>query len=221
MAKPPDDKLLKSIVGKDHYAQQLTKLGGELVAKAKLPNVITVAQFQPFIELYRVDKTRRDNDKAYRDRLQALYDNFIHGLGINRYQPIIVIESLENPVDVYYLDRQWTAIRSDLVDGDSARNTVPNNLPKTAPVTRDELIEGATLRDVVSANSTLEQKAYFKKVQETSAYLRKRFTERNLSPDLRTEQLATKPTDRPSDNSPSSTPSPTPSPTQYLVDDDD
>lgn len=166
-------------------ARAIEKEGKKLLEATNRPNIVTVQQFMPFIELFQIDYSKVDTE--FRNtpegkRLGELYQLYRTSLSINIYEPTIVIESLENPVEVAWLDRAITRFKSDAVDGeDSARNSVPGGISKASQTTREELLVQASTIDTLSANNTPEQMREFALIKGESALIRKNFFEKNMS----------------------------------------
>ena len=182
------EEVIKSKLANDHYAQLFTKLGNELLAETEKPNVITLDQFRPYIPMFQLDHSRYNNgDDQYTQEMNRLLYAWRHVLGINMFQPTIVIVSETDRREVVTLNRRFTRIRPDLVDGTSFKEQVPRNIPKTAEVSREEHLMAATVKDVVAANTTPDQLTYFKQLREQSAVLTQMFLERNASPKVLSE----------------------------------
>lgn len=180
----PNPPAIENMVKKDHFAEQFSKMGTELIKNIDKPNVITLAQFEPFISLFQDNQKKYEEDDSYAKERNALFLRYKNELSINLYQPTIVIESLENPVEHYFLDRIFTRIKSDQVMGASFREQVPSNIPKNASVTQADLVINASVKDIAAANNTPEQIEYFKRVRASSALITKLFVDRNLNPEL-------------------------------------
>lgn len=174
----------------DHYVKQFAEQGAKLLEETNRPNIITYAQFEPFIELFNMDKTKYAADENYRISMNRLYNQYTRGLGINLYQPTIVVVSHEDPTELYFLDRKYTQFKSDTVEGKSKRDSVPAAVSRASSTTRDDLLLDASILDLMDANSSPEQKAHFARIRMQSAIIQKNFVERNLSPEKRAELLA-------------------------------
>lgn len=187
-------KIAEGLAKEDHAVAQLVKLGTELLKESEKPNIITVKEFEPFIPLFKVDNERLDQnskryDRAYDMEIRRLYNEYVHGLGINLYQPTIVIESRENPVELVFLNRAFTRVKSDAVEGNSARAAIPASVLRNPTMTRDQAILDASLSDLQKANQSPEQKEAFVKAKIESALFNHLFFENNLSPEKKAEIL--------------------------------
>ena len=189
IANTVDPNSIKERLKQDNFVTLFSKLGTKMLEDTNKPNVITLEQFQPFIPLFNMNKELYEEDESYRLSINRLYNQFIRGLNINLYQPTIVIRSREDPTECYFLNRRFTRIKSDGVEGKSMRDTVPAAVSKAASTTRDQLILEASVRDLIAANSTPEQKSYFTRIRMESALIEKNFVERNLSPEKRQELI--------------------------------
>lgn len=176
------DKIRESLA-KNHMVAQFSKLGTKLLEQTEKPNVITLAQFEPFIPLFNLDKVRYDEDVEYQHWANRLYNQFVRGLEINLYFPTIVIRSKEDPTEVYWLNRTFTRIKADATDGSSVRDTVPAAVSKVANTTRDDMLLKASLHDLVEANKTPEQMEYFLQMRRETALMNEKFQKHNLSPE--------------------------------------
>lgn len=179
----------------DNIVSQFAKEGAKLLEETNRPNVITAEQFMPYVLLFNMDKEQYEKDQTYRLRINRLYNSYIRDLGINLYELTVVVESKENPVPLVVLNRRFTRIQGDRVDGKSMRDTVPAAIMKTADTTRDQEILKASVMDLVAANNTPEQKEYFTKVRMDSAMVEKWFAARNASPTARAELMGEGTTD--------------------------
>lgn len=168
--------------------EAFVKGGTKLLEESERPNVITFAQFEPFIPLYKIDKEKYENDTEYRLNMNRLMKTFTQTLSINWYQPIIVIYSEQVRKPVYFLERRFTRIKADNMTGSTMRDTVPSAVPVASGTTVPELIMRASALDIVAANQTPEQMEYFRTVKSNARKQLKNFVEQNLSPEKR-EQL--------------------------------
>lgn len=203
---------IKEVLKKDHHVNQFSTLGTKFLEETERPNIITFAQFEPFIPLFNIDKERIESDKAYRSDTQKLYDAYIHNLGINIYQPTIVVRSAEDRTELYHLNRVFTRIKSDIVDGNARRDTVPASIARNSSVTRDNLLLDASIHDLGSANQTPEMITYFQQLRVESAILDTKFIANNLNPEKRNSVVSNSEVAETEVSSPSS---------MILLDDDD
>jgi hypothetical protein len=185
-----DQEAIKKKLSENHLVSKFSKEGTKLLEETERPNLITLNQFEPFIPMFNMDKKKYEEDETYRLSMNRLYNQYVRGLGINLYQPTIVIMSQEDPTEVYFLDRVYTRFKSDIVDGKSMRDTVPSAIARNASTTRDQVLLEASVRDLVEANNTPEQRAYFRRIRTDSAIIQKNFVERNMSPEKRAELMA-------------------------------
>lgn len=210
-----NEEAIKEKLKNNHLVKQFADEGRKLLEKTERPNIITYAQFEPFIPLFNLDRKKYEDDQTYRLQMNRLYNQYTKGLGINLYQPTIVVVSEEDPTELYFLDRRFTRFKSDVVDGKSMRDNVPAAITRNASATRDQLLLDASIMDVMAANSTEEMKSYFARVKMDSALIQKNFVERNLSPEKKAEIMGeTSPSDNREVGSSSSM-------EFFLVDDDD
>lgn len=184
-----DPDAIKERISKDHFVSQFAEMGKILLEETNRPNVITLEQFEPFIPMFNADKVRYSTDTDYQAKMNALYNQYVRGLGINIYEPTIVIASKDDPRECYYLDRIFTRIRPDVAEENSTRDQVPSAVSRTSNVTRDDMLLEASMIDIIKANTTPEQKAFFAKIRVDSALIQKRFVENNLTPEKRNELL--------------------------------
>lgn len=184
-----DHDTLKQKIGENHLVRQLEMAGKKLLEETNRPNVITYAQFEPYITLFNADKVKLNEDQNYRREMQRLLENYRVNLGINFYEPTIVIMSETDRTEIAFLDRIFTRIRSDAVTGDSKRDSVPSVINKASPVNRDQLMVQASILDLIDANNTPEQRNFLARVKMESAIIQKHFSEKNLSSEKRTESL--------------------------------
>lgn len=184
-----DPGAIKEKIAKDHFVSQLVEMGKVLLEETNKPNIITLEQFEPFIPMFNMDRDKYATDKEYQAQMNRLYNIYVKGLGINIYEPTIVIMSKDDPRECYYLDRIFTRVKSDVVEEDSQRSKVPSAVSRAAPVTRDDLLLEASMLDIVKANTSPDQKAFFAKVKVDSALIQKRFVENNLNPEKRAELI--------------------------------
>lgn len=184
-----DPDSIKNKMSQDHFVSKFAELGKILLAETNRPNVITLEEFTPFIPLFNMDKHRFDVDSEYELYIKRLYNNYVKGLSINLYEPTIVIVSREDPRECAYLDRCFTRIKSDNIEGESHRTSVPSVVSKASNVTRDDLLLEASLTDITQANITPEQKEFFARTKVISAFIQNRFAENNLSENKRMELL--------------------------------
>ena len=84
----------------DHVVSTFARLGAELLKEDENPNVITLDQFEPYISLFQVDQEKLKTDKEYERHLRKLTEQYRINLGINFYQPTIVILSKEDPQEL-------------------------------------------------------------------------------------------------------------------------
>lgn len=185
------EKIADSLQKNSAAVRQLVEQGALLLAETNRPNIITLAQFEPFIPLFKMDKNRYAKDRGYELEMNRLYNRWKRELEINLYEITIVIKSKEDPQEVYWLDRTFTRIQSDFVpdNGKSHRDTVPAAVARSADMTRDDQILQASLHDLMEANKTEEQMNEFFRAKMESSLVQKRFFENNLSEDLRKEIL--------------------------------
>ena len=163
----------------DNFVSRLVEQGKELLAETNRPNVITIEQFRPYVGLFNVDKDRYKHDRDYRGHLERLHAQYIRELSINKYEPTIVILSRDDPKPVYYLQRYFTRIASDAVEGKGKRDTVPAAIAASASQTRDQMILAASITDLVNANRSPEQMDQFKRIRADSAWIDRMFAEHN------------------------------------------
>ena len=186
---------IKLLSHKNHDVNRLIEDGKKLVAETNRPNVITLAQFTPFLPLFQMseeDQKRYQADRPngpYAQAMEALYKRYILELGINKHQRTVVIQSLENPVELVVLPRLFTRIQPDKVAGESARKRIPGNISKAASVTRDQMMLDAGLIDLMTANQSPEQNRYFALGKMEQAIIQKAFVERNMSPEAKAKLL--------------------------------
>jgi hypothetical protein len=83
-----------------------------------------------------------------------------------------------------------TRIQSDIVDGKSNRESIPQQPNRAAGETQAQKFLDASLQDVMQANSTPEQRSFFMNSKIQSAFIQKKFVEKNLSPEARAEVMA-------------------------------
>lgn len=185
-----DPDAIKEKLGGDHFVSKFSELGQVLLEQTNRPNVVTLEQFTPFIPLFNTDVKRYETDREYKLHINRLYNSYVKGLGINLYEPTIIIASREDPKEIGFLDRAFTRIKSDNIEGESNRNLVPSVVSKASNVTRDDLILEASLSDIGKANTTAEQKEFFTKIKIMSAFLHNRFVENHLSEDKRKELMS-------------------------------
>lgn len=179
-----------------YFVSLFTTLGKDLLDQTEKNNIITLAQFEPYVELFTRDPEKLKKldyrsgtfDSVYADRIQKLFHAYRVNLGINLHFPTIVVDRLEEPrKELIFLDRLWTRIKSDHVVDNSARDRVPAVVSKAGELQREDIVLNASLTDVVSANATEEQTRQFQQNRAESAILLKLFAERNLNPAKRAE----------------------------------
>jgi len=182
-----DKKAIKERLRQNPVVERLTVLGRELLEGTERPNRISLSEFEPYIDLFRVDTKRYKDDSAYAKRLDGLFISYRTELGINLFQPTIVVVDKNDPKspELYFLDRIMTRIKGDVLEGSSMRAQVPSAVSVASSTTVDQLMLDATLRDVLAANSTEEQRLYFRRVRHDSALIQRNFVMRNLSPEKR------------------------------------
>lgn len=183
------DEKLKQSFQKDNNVSQFAELGKKLLEETNKPNIITQEQLKPYLALFSVDNEEYNNNEIYKRQIQRLSNEYIRQLNINIYEPTIVIDSLENHKVILVMNRRFTRIKSDNVDGKSHRDLVPASIARNASVTRDNLLQGASLKDLVMMNNSPEQKAYFERVKKESAHIQKFFLENVASEEKRQELL--------------------------------
>jgi hypothetical protein len=182
IANKVDADAIRERLKDNHVVQQLVKDGALLLAKTNQPNRITLAQFTPFIPIFNVDKTRYAEDIAYKKQMDQLGARYVRDLEINLYEPTIVIQSKEEPIELVVLNRLFTRISTDNVEGESKRETVPAAVSKISGTTRDDQMLAASIADLGTANRSPKQMEFFKRVRENTAIINKAFVERNASP---------------------------------------
>lgn len=188
-----------------HEVAQFAKLGKELLDQTERPNVITLAQFEPYIQLFAPDHVRLKNDSAYSQSMTKLMNDYRVKLGINFKYPTLVVDQMEEPRKVLlFLDRLFSNIQADNVTENSARATVPSNVNKMGGDHRDTLILSASIKDLMSANASEEQAKIFQNNRAESALMLKIFLDHNLTPEKRAEFIAKHAIPDPSDATPSS-----------------
>lgn len=170
----------------NHWVQQFTRLGKELLENTEKTNIITLAQFEPYMEIFAPDQKRMKTDTVYVREMQRLFEAYRINLGINFYYPTIVVDRLEEPRrELYFLDRIWSRLKADVVEGKSARDDVPSNVPKIGDLNRDILILRASATDIMAANNSDDQIDQFRRNRIESAVLKDLFVKHNLNPDSR------------------------------------
>lgn len=184
-----EDKKFKEYFQKDPIVSQFIELGSQLLKETNKPNVITKDQLIPYSLLFNVNADDYRNNEVYRKKIQLLSREYIRELNINAFEPTIVIESRENPKIIFIMNRRFTRIKSDNVEGKSHKDLIPASIAKNASVTRDALLQGASLKDLVMMNNSPEQQAFFERVRKESAHLQKFFLENVASEQKRQELL--------------------------------
>lgn len=196
---------VKERVHEDGLVSQVVKQGAELLRRTNRPNVITAAQFAPFKPMFNMDKERYERespDGPYCLEMNRLFNAWRNELGINLYEITIVIASETDHRVVQYLDRRYTRIRSDIVDGKSSRDSVPAAISKTSDTTRDQEILKASVHDIAVANSSSDAVRQHALTKAYSAYVTKKFVEMNLSPEDREKLLDSQSIDTSSEDIP-------------------
>ena len=188
----------------DPIMESFINEGAKLIEKENEPNVITYDQFLPYIDLFNADEKRYNTDEEYKKRILTLNHNWYRRLGINPYNVTIVIASETDRRPLYFLDRRFTRLQSDNKVERSARLDVQDNIPKSAQITRDQVLLNATFADVVTANTTEEQKQVFAKVKAESALFRHLFIQHNLPENKRQQMIEEKQTPAASEITPDS-----------------
>lgn len=191
------DDEIRQMVEQDDTIKQFSRLGGELLEQSNKPNVITVQQFMPYIELFNVDQTRYgpDKDLAYNRYIDGLYSSWRHELGINIHEVTYVIRNedegkpAKEQVVVCVLDRRFTRIESDTGKVTHNRQQIPSNFNRNATMTRHDAILDALVRDVEATNNTPDQIAFFTQLRKESAVANASFVRNNLTPDQQREKL--------------------------------
>lgn len=214
-----DAEAIRERLKNDHNISQFSKLGKALLEQSEQPNIITYAQFEPFLPLFQgidYERLKPGVDEAYRTYIARLLRDYRVNLGINLYQPTIVVDRLEEPRrELYFLDRAFTRFNSDAVEGRSMRDSVPGAVARASSATRDQMLLEASVLDVMEANNTPEQKAYFARVKMESALINKYFFENNLSPEKKAEILGGQETPQNGESPPGG------STIDFIIDDDD
>lgn len=216
-----NEAVIKQRIASDNFVTQFAKEGTKLLENTNKPNIITVEQFLPYISLFNTDKDLYETDPNYKSKMTQLYSQYIRELGINLYEPTLVIRSKEDQTIEVFLQRRFTRIAADNTDGRSFRDTVPGAVSKAASATRDQLILDASIRDLVEANKTDSQMDYFRRIRKESAFIEAQFLKRNMSPEKRDAILSEQ---NISASALASEGGPTPSDSQPLItllDDDD
>jgi len=187
MVDIPTKEQIEKAISSDTWVSQFAKEGKELLDRTNRPNVITAEQFAPYLPIFNMDKERYgfDKDPDYTAHIHRLYNSFLHDLGINLYEVTYVIKSREDETVVAFLNRRFTRIKTDHVEGASSRENIPSVVASNAGQTRDNLVLEASVRDLVLANSTPEQKKYFLRTKMESAVFEKNFVENNMTPEKR------------------------------------
>jgi hypothetical protein len=178
-------------VPQNHEVSQFVKLGKELLEATERPNIITLAQFEPYVQIFCPDQKRMQNDMAYIQSMRNLMNDYRVKLGINIYYPTLVVDQMEEPRKVLlFLDRWFSKIQSDYVPSNSARDNVPSNINKMGGDHRDSLVMSASVKDLMVANSSEEQGRLFQANRAESALMLKIFVENNLPPEKRAAFIA-------------------------------
>lgn len=212
-----DPSVLREGMKNDNTVKHFVKLGTALLEQTNRPNVITVDEFRPFVPMFNVDPERTETDPAYKAEMTRLMQQWRHRLGINPYEITIVIKSREDPQEVLILNRSFTRIKSDVVDdGNKAMRDAVPMVPRTSSVSRDELIADASLKDLLNANNTQDQKNYFARVRMESALVISHFVRHHMTAKQRAEFLGNA-----DDTQTSATSSQSKATTTTLLDDDD
>lgn len=160
----------------NHYFNEISTF----LEKTERPNILTFAQFAPFIDLFNADMVRYKKDEEYGNRIRALADRYSRM--INRFYPTIIIQSEEDPTEIAYLDRIATPIGSINSIGESGEIfKVPSAVSPASGTSVDALRADAEKLDIVSANSTEEALRHFAILRTESSVLLKRFRELNAS----------------------------------------
>lgn len=177
-------------INQSHEVSQFVKLGKELLEQTERPNVITLSQFEPYMTLFKPDHEKLKTDIAYRESMTRMQHDYRVKLGINPYFPTLVVDKLPNPTRVLlFLDRWFSRIKSDNVVENSERDLVPSNVNKMGGDHRDALILSASIKDLMSANTSEEQSKIFQSNRAESALMLKIFLDNNLTPEKREELL--------------------------------
>ncbi len=188
-----EDEKFKEYFQKDPLVSQFIELGEKLLKETNKPNVVTKDELIPYSLLFNVDHDNYRNDETYRKKIQNLSRDYMQRFNINAFEPTIVIESRENPKIIFIMNRRFTRIKSDNVEGKSHKDLIPASIAKNASVTRDALLQGASLKDLVMMNNSPEQQAFFERVRKESAHLQKFFLENVASEEKRQALLGTQP----------------------------
>lgn len=180
-----DTNKIKNSLAENHIVSIISKEGKALLDKTNKPNVITYAQFEPFIPIFKIDQERYNTDPEYNLYIRKLCVKYKQDLEINFYQPTLVVDNEESKKVLYYLDRVWTRFNAGDSTKPSNREQLPQHINRAAGETRDMMLLNASLKDIGDANSTEESLKYFRSVRNMSAIITKNFVENNLSPELK------------------------------------
>ena len=181
-----DDKKVADKLARDdvnHFASMFTKYGTRLLETTERPNIITLAEFMPYKELYNMDR-RRASDASYIDAMLRLFSEFKKRYSLNIYFPTIVIESRENPKEVHLINRTFIRIKDDhLDDGGKSENARKTAMPSMAG-SREAVILRSSLDDIGAANGTPEQISYFNRMRLESVMIasKNKFLRGELTP---------------------------------------
>lgn len=185
-------KISEKVMASSHEADLVTRLGNEMLEETEGPIKVTLEQFLPYVPLYRIDQKKIKSDTTYRDAIFALLDKAKRELGLTPYRILIVIESEENPREIFWSNRGLVKAHSDFVTGMSERENVPSVLPPTSKLTHGDLVLNSSLTDMVRANQTPEMIEYFQAAMAQSVILDKMFYEHNASPEAKARFDASK-----------------------------
>lgn len=170
---------IRNALLQNHHVSQFSKLGHELLETTERPNIITFAQFEPFMDLF-MDRTKemKKNPQIRYDRT-ALFERFRHELGINVFYPTIVVVSDTDATEVYFINRLFSRIKSDAVEGPSRRETLPHDAGRGQSVKRETLLYQAAIVDLAAANGTPEQVSYFQQLKRETVLLEMKHRQHN------------------------------------------
>ncbi len=174
----------KKMMESDPTVRIIAEQGKALLDELNKENRITLDQFLPFIPLF-VNKDPADqrSDEEYKRDLQSLLLRYKNELGINFYQPTIVVASENDPTELYFLDRIFSRIRSDNVpEGHRSRIA---KLPNSPLLTQSDKMLNASLVDLTSANSSEDAVRSFAINKAISSIINSAFYRNNLSPELK------------------------------------
>lgn len=176
-----EHRLITEKLLQDPTIKALAEEGKRYLDSINRPNIITLEQFMPFQSLF----LKRDpNDtrpiEEYDNDQSRLFEKYRRDLNINLYEPTIVIASETDRTELYFLDRRFTRIRSD-INPNSERNKLISRMPNTPLMSQNDKILAASFIDITAANTSDEAMQNFALKKVESAIINARFYKENLS----------------------------------------